>query len=780
MNWLARFAVVCCAAWLVAFVLTGGTAGGKAFFLQFLRDKAGPALVGLVLPVLAAGTAATLLALREPETRQQSTTYASLSASANLSNRMAVLQKCVSAVTRGQGDPPFHQWGLVFIFVPIIWYALCTCYRHWQENPGDVKEVANAFGMAGLVGMAVLFLPVSRHSSVMQLMGWNPAAAVTLHVWTGRTVLLMVLIHGAGHLYRWIVTQGEHWTFVVFPPVQCWKVRGDDNYMPVCHNADTECSCQDHFRNFTGFVAAAGMVFIGISSLNEIRRQFYHVFYKAHIVAGPLVILFTCLHWKRSTIYVSGGVLYYIASSLPVFVESYRKRLQTQQEKYGGVRVLSVKSLDSGNNRPCVGLTVAASDTALSRYRAAQYVKLSAPSITFVSHPFTINTVPGKRNQMRIIFRQTGYFTTRLADRLTTERPPPTIYLEGFHGSPYRVKQMFRHDVIVLVAGGIGITPFLSLLHKLHLVLSDGASYTTSKVILHWMCRDAALIDFVKKEYFEPLRDLREDAVSSHFEMVIVIHRTDHHSEISRPDISLENPQDDIYDDKEDDADSDEASSLVFGIPFTPSRFSPGSKNTYSGNVMSLIAFSSIAWLGLLGVWYFYKKVQSDDSTFSRIWSPLFVVLFGLIVSIAVNWFGGVMSEDNDAPELAEWTPIRSDEEEEEVNDLELQPVSHHSESSTEILRPREKMAGDTVAKTTVAALPTRPAVLLEERDGRPPIDQLLNSVLEAKQPGLFSCGPVGLMQAIREAVQEQSSTRVCRRSQVGPRVVIYEEAFVM
>ena len=752
-----------------------------------MSDKAGTAVVGVAIPVLLSGSVAAILALRRPE---GATTISSTPSSPCLLPHQcpSFLHRIVQRLIRrhGGGDPDFAQWGILLLVLPCLVYALASTHRHLSGDDDmtleeKLKETGNSFGIAALMCMAVFLVPVARHSPILQLFGWNAAAAVQLHVWSGRFIVAAVFLHGGMHLWRWKV-QGEQWVDMLVPPKQCWTWNYDDDEQ-----------CYSLFRNLTGFLTGLACLMIGISSINVVRRKFYGVFYRIHILAGPTILIGTILHWNRSMVWIAGGALYYTASCFPVLVESYQQRRRQDHH----VQVLEAKRIAAGqsNQRPCTSLTFSCSDTAMTRYRAGQYVKLSAPNVSSVSHPFTVNMVPSQRNQLRIIFRSMGPFTSQLATAACTASPsPPKLYVQGFHGSPNRVSQALQHDTVVMVAGGIGITPYLSLLHRLQSILSSSTnSFSTQKIILHWTCRDPALIQYIRREYFDPL--LQEDRGGG-CEMQIIIHRTgivdgkEVHHVASYSDLE-ENPQDDPHlhiDTSRDNiaipsAATDEDETASDGVPFTPSRFSPASKSSYRGNAASFVSFVATAWIGFLGVWVLYTEVQEKSAKiFSRIWSPIFIVLLSGSVAIAVNWsFSHIDSlrDDSDAPEAAKWSPVTPYDHDDEPDEesLELRDMSHSTAA----------MSGDTDLAPTKETDRRKQQGLtyiqLEERQGRSTIHQFLNCLDEAKQPGLFACGPAPLLAEIRDNVQERCLVRVrqgCCSSHRSPHIALYEEAFEM
>lgn len=334
------------------------------------------------------------------------------------------------------------------------------------DGAGELKRQANAFGFASLIALSLLLIPVARYSPLLAVLGWPPSRAIVFHRWMGFVAVVGVLLHGGLHCYRWWLIRSDEdstdddatdaknttTTFVgvlwnrIAIPSDCWN---DWNiHHPQGHYCrDGGCTCNRYSENLTGCLAVLVFLILMMFSLEPIRRRMYHIFYAVHIVAAPLALVLTILHWKGSILYLAGGLLYYLASSMPVFVETSRIYFSTPKMS---VSLLSAELLDdeeeySPDERGCVGLTFEVTPTARDLYQAGQYVRLWVPEISREAHPFTILSVlnpptcPSNMKDdhpwMRIIFRQTGRFTKELGRRLMLQSSrPPKVYMDGFHG----------------------------------------------------------------------------------------------------------------------------------------------------------------------------------------------------------------------------------------------------------------------------------------------------------------------------------------------------------
>jgi predicted ferric reductase len=103
-----------------------------------------------------------------------------------------------------------------------------------------------------------------------------------------------------------------------------------------------------------------------------------------------------------------------------------------------------------------------------SRHRGLQFdpgqfawIRLDSPFGTRENHPFTIASGAHRPRELEFTVRHAGDYTTMLA-QLT---PGRRVYIDGPHGS-FTVDAR-RSQGLVLIAGGVGITPMMSMLRTL-------------------------------------------------------------------------------------------------------------------------------------------------------------------------------------------------------------------------------------------------------------------------------------------------------------------------
>ncbi|MFO0609908.1 MAG: ferric reductase-like transmembrane domain-containing protein [Polyangiales bacterium] len=158
-------------------------------------------------------------------------------------------------------------------------------------------------------------------------------------------------------------------------------------------------------------------------------------------------------------------------------------------------------------------------------HRAGDYVYLRVPSLAKGEwHPFTVSSAPQRPDVFTLHVRSLGNWTRALHELAETRarvgaRLPLDVEIDGPYGTPS--SHIFEARVPVLVAAGIGVTPFAAILESL-LLRAKGAWQQTRSVLVErvyfvWVARDA-----VSFEWFAALLAAVEASpVRAHFELMI-------------------------------------------------------------------------------------------------------------------------------------------------------------------------------------------------------------------------------------------------------------------
>jgi hypothetical protein len=319
------------------------------------------------------------------------------------------------------------------------------------------------------------------------------------------------------------------------------------------------------------------------------------------------------------------------------------------------------------------------------------------------------------------------------------------------------MNQISQHDNCVIIAAGVGITPYLSVFSGLagDGCVSDGlvknqSMVTPKTIILHWMCRDKTLIEYCRKEYLDHcLKSTSTEDVS----IKIFIHHTTAGRDTFVDDESIERGTTNKIHYMD--------CSAVSGSPFNISKFSIG--EGVRKNVVNFLVFGLLSWGGLWFVWKLYLEQDSEEFV-GRFATVIIVMIYGLVVAVAVNalyYLDSFRRHDT-------WNPVSINEEHGDENrfgDME----SDNLELST-YTDSKEALSSESIAVPDSTANENL-SVTIKKLDGRPTLHDLLENIYDGRDPALFCCVPSKLAKSIDNALGKSK----CRASTAIP---VYEESF--
>lgn len=612
----------------------------------------------------------------------------------------------------------------------------------WRWNL--IHHISNCSAIVGLIAFSHLLIPVSKHSPLILLLNWTPQEAMVMHKYTGRLTICGIVIHGLGHFmhayWRWwslfvdgyritaeSKTQNRNrmeksvWKGFI-PPMECWQQKFRSNsstqldFGPGCINNDVACSCLDFWINFTGLLGLIATLILLVGSLNHIRRYHYKVFYIVHITTAPLLIISAILHYNRTMLYMCPSLLYYASQTVPVYMESWLSRRRCSK----GARILSVSKIPCPSpQRPnCNVLSIEfeASQDTMDMFQPGSYCTLQIPSLSLFAHPFTVNIVPEHSKRLRLLVRQSGSFTTRLVEELECRRKLkgntiedetkecdvesqydsaislPTMHI-NMYSTSQRMKQLHQHHVALFVCCGIGITPYLSMLTEI--ATSTQANSSLKSVVLHWICRDAALIQYIHKQYFAAILDkCNETDQSGGVSIRIITHFTGSNDDACGYFYGME----------------------TVGYQVNPCDGTPVKSSAYSvSNMRTLVTFTSIFCFGATATLYSSTYLQSAE----------LVLLTICVSSIVLSTISYMMFDLSEKTEKVKYLHLSTDQ------------------SYGSVLTRQNGQEPDYTNSTSGYEFNTK---------GRPSEVTLFSSLPECENEnlGLFLCGPSPMVKQLR------------------------------
>nr|XP_033776674.1 dual oxidase 2-like [Geotrypetes seraphini] len=152
-------------------------------------------------------------------------------------------------------------------------------------------------------------------------------------------------------------------------------------------------------------------------------------------------------------------------------------------------------------------------------YKSGQWVRIACLSLgTNEYHPFTLTSAPHEET-LSLHIRAAGPWTTRLRELYSPEcvgelNGYPKIYLDGPFGEGHQEWNKF--EVSVLVGGGIGVTPFASILKDLVFKSSVNSKILCKKIYFIWVTRTQRQFEWLADIIREVEENDKNNLVSVH------------------------------------------------------------------------------------------------------------------------------------------------------------------------------------------------------------------------------------------------------------------------
>uniref|UniRef100_A0A2I3I0L4 NAD(P)H oxidase (H2O2-forming) n=1 Tax=Nomascus leucogenys TaxID=61853 RepID=A0A2I3I0L4_NOMLE len=152
-------------------------------------------------------------------------------------------------------------------------------------------------------------------------------------------------------------------------------------------------------------------------------------------------------------------------------------------------------------------------------YKSGQWVRIACLALgTTEYHPFTLTSAPHE-DTLSLHIRAAGPWTTRLREIYSAPTGDrcaryPKLYLDGPFGEGHQ--EWHKFEVSVLVGGGIGVTPFASILKDLVFKSSVSCQVFCKKIYFIWVTRTQRQFEWLADIIREVEENDHQDLVSVH------------------------------------------------------------------------------------------------------------------------------------------------------------------------------------------------------------------------------------------------------------------------
>ncbi|NWQ96895.1 DUOX2 oxidase, partial [Burhinus bistriatus] len=327
-------------------------------------------------------------------------------------------------------------------------------------------------------------------------------AAVDFHRWVAMAALIFSVLHTAGHIVNVYI-------FSVMPlsVLSCL-------FSSVFTNDGSQLPQKYYWWFFQTIPGMTGVLLLVILAVmyvfatHHFRRVSFKGFWITHHLYVLLYVL-VIIHGSYALIQQPRFHIYFI---IPALIYGADKLLSLSRKKVE-ISVVKAELLPSG-----------VTHLRFQRpqdfdYKSGQWVRIACVALgTTEYHPFTLTSAPHE-DTLSLHIRAVGPWTTRLRELYSPENLAligklPKLYLDGPFGEGHQ--EWHKFEVSVLVGGGIGVTPFASILKDLVFKSSISSKLLCKKIYFIWVTRTQRQFEWVADIIREVEEADRNDLVSVH------------------------------------------------------------------------------------------------------------------------------------------------------------------------------------------------------------------------------------------------------------------------
>ncbi|KAJ4967456.1 hypothetical protein NE237_019305 [Protea cynaroides] len=348
--------------------------------------------------------------------------------------------------------------GIILFAAYILWAVSIYTIQHFNllskfDLPSKEKSLfmlelsGLRFGTIGLFCLAFLFLPIARGSILLRFINIPFEHATRYHIWLGHLTMMIFTLHGVCYVIAWAI-QGT-----LLEELLQWKNIG--------------------VAILPGVISLAAGLLMWVTSLHPVRKHYFELFFYTHQLYVVFVV-FLALHVGDFLFSIAaGGIFLFLLDRFLRFCQSRKT-----------VDVISATCL------PCGTVELVLSKPRYLRYNALSFVFLQVRESSLLQwHPFSVSSSPLDGSyHLSVLIKVLGEWTKKLRDNIIDvregEQPGLTTSVEGPYGHESAYHLMYEN--LILVAGGIGISPFLAILSDIFHRIKEKKPCLPRKVLVIW------------------------------------------------------------------------------------------------------------------------------------------------------------------------------------------------------------------------------------------------------------------------------------------------------
>ncbi|OWF54042.1 dual oxidase 2-like isoform X1 [Mizuhopecten yessoensis] len=351
-----------------------------------------------------------------------------------------------------------------------------------------------------LITMSRNLITFFRETSLHRFFPWD--SMHFLHKYIAFWALFFTMVHVVGHsinLYH-ISTQSSGDLNCIFREY----FRAQDVLASFHYWAYTTIT------GLTGIILTLIVIIMYVFAMPYARRYVFNAFWTTHKFY-VLLYIFNIMHGSGRLVQPPLFWLYFLPC---LFIFILDKMISVSRNKIQ-IAVVSADLLPSDVT------ALVFKRPASFEYKSGQWVRIASLDLGKSEyHPFTLTSAPHEEH-LSLHIRAVGPWTTNIRelydpDRLEYKKYKlPKLFLDGPYGEGHQ--DWYRFPVAILVGGGIGVTPFASILKDIvHKSKIDDFRFPCKKVYFLWVTRT--------QKQFEWMTDIIREVENNDLKSFVDVH----------------------------------------------------------------------------------------------------------------------------------------------------------------------------------------------------------------------------------------------------------------
>mmetsp|Transcript_6505 Transcript_6505/g.12247 ORF Transcript_6505/g.12247 Transcript_6505/m.12247 type:complete len:532 (-) Transcript_6505:118-1713(-) len=229
----------------------------------------------------------------------------------------------------------------------------------------------------------------------------------------------------------------------------------------------------------TGSLLFISLILLVVPSILSIfRRLYFDIWYYSHVILATAAVVLVVIHGTLNLLIVLAWWVVDLGTRYLLMTGRLYPREASLRAMPGDIVEISFPKTDA------------------LEYDPGQFLMISIPKLGFSQfHPFSISSSPNNKF-VTMHTKSIGGWTQRLME-LAKKESKVNILIEGPYGNlAVDINDSNRYKTVVLIAGGIGVTPLLSVANDLLQQVQNGREMT--KIRFVWTIRSPDILQTMK------------------------------------------------------------------------------------------------------------------------------------------------------------------------------------------------------------------------------------------------------------------------------------------